>query len=258
MIAENLRLDGVSIHLRSKEGWDPSWPDLVCVHGNLGSGRWFEGLIAAYPGRVIAPDLPNFGDSGPAGDCSIGTYGGWVLAIARAKGFSRAAYLGHSLGGAVAMEALARAPDAVSSLVLVDPSPVEGLVTPKEHYPAIEAYKADKAVLARALRGVVPTLADEALFAALVDDAWKMRRDCFIGHAEALAVADFRQRLAGARLPVSVAVGEKDVLISEAKARETADFFSAELTVIPDCGHGPMVEKPEPFNRFVLDALRGA
>jgi branched-chain amino acid transport system permease protein len=259
MIDESrLELNGKGIHLRRADGGDDSYPLLFCLHGNLGSGRWFEPLMAAYPGRSIAPDLPNFGQSDHIGGWEIADYARWAGQILHSLGISSAAVLGHSLGGAVAMELAYQKPSLVRRLLLVDSSPVEGLITPKEHYPIIEAYKADKAVLAQALKTVVPTLEDEAQFAALVDDAWAMNRDCFIGHAETLGTADFREKLAGMATPVDVFYGSEDILINDERAGATAAFFSTEAIRFENCGHSPMVEQPARFAETIRDILSGA
>ncbi len=269
MKEHTIAVRGKSIHVRESAGVDTpdtqdardaSFPTLLCIHGNLGSGRWFEPLFAEYPGRAVAPDLPNFGESDHIDGFSMRVYAEWLVTICETLGVAASgrplAVLGHSLGGAVAMELLYRRPALVSRLVLVDSSPVEGLVTPKQYHPAIEAYKADKAVLAAALRTMVPTLTDAEFFDKLVDDAWKMNRDCFIGHAEQLGNADYREKLAGVGTPVHVLRGDGDPLITERRAAETAAFFGSTVYTFAGCGHSPVIEQPERFNAVLLDILR--
>lgn len=257
MQEREITVNGTAIHVRESDG-GAGYPPLLCIHGNLGSGRWFEPFAAEYRGRVIAPDMPNFGSSGHINEWSVGAYGRWMGAICDALGLGRAVVLGHSLGGAVAMELLAERPGLVERLILVDSSPVEGLFTPPEYYPAIEAYKSDKAVLAQALRSVVPYAKDEEFFGLLVDDAWKMNRDCFIGHAETLGKADYRTRLRGASVPVDVLYGAHDVLITDERARATAEFFGASVHRFETSGHSPMVETPQEFARVVDGIVGGA
>lgn len=258
MNEREITVQGKRIHLRESERADASFPTLVCIHGNLGSGRWFEPLLARYPGRAVAPDMPNFGQSDHIGDWTMAAYANWIAAICDGVGIDRAAVLGHSLGGAVAMELLASHPALVERLILVDSSPVDGLFTPKEHYPAIEAYKADKTILSQALKTVVPTIKDEQFFAQLVDDAWKMNRDCFIGHAEELGKADFTTRLRGASVPVAVMRGAHDILITEERAQKLADFFGGTLETFATSGHSPMVEVPDEFAERVTALLRAS
>lgn len=256
MNERTLTISGISIYIRESEATEPSLPTLVCIHGNLGSGRWFEHLLDAYPGRAVAPDIPNFGQSDHIDECSLAAYARWVKTICDEVGIAEAVVLGHSLGGAVAMELLASYPEIVRRLILVDSSPIDGLVTPKEHYPAIEAYKANKDILAQALKAVVPTIQDEGYFAQLVDDAWKMNRACFIGHAEELGTADFRTRLAGATVPVHVMRGAHDILITEDRARTLAEFFGGAVETFASSGHSPMVEVPEEFAERVIATVR--
>ncbi|MFW6212174.1 MAG: alpha/beta fold hydrolase [Spirochaetota bacterium] len=255
MTERTITVAGKTVYVRESGGATPL-PTLLCIHGNLGSGRWFEPLLERYPGRAIAPDMPNFGQSEHIDECSMAAYARSITAICDELGVERAAVLGHSLGGAVAMELLATYPALVERLILVDSSPIDGLVTPKEHYPAIEAYKADKAVLAAALKTVVPMAKDEAFFIKLVEDGWKMNRECFIGHAEELGKADYRKRLEGATTPVNVMRGAHDILITEERAQTLATFFGATLDTFEASGHSPMVEVPDEFAATLASRLR--
>ena len=257
MTKKTIRLRDKKILVREGSGTDASLPVLVCIHGNLGSGRWFAKFLDTYPGRAVAPDMPNFGESEHIKTCTMAGYADWIAAIMAALGIERAAVLGHSLGGAVAMELLASRPELVSQLILVDSSPLEGLVTPKEYHPAIEAYKADKLILAQALAGIAPMNADEAFFAELVDDAWQMNRACFIGHAEELGTADYTERLAATSIPVAVFRGAHDVLITADHADRLASHLGGSVRTFAASGHSPMVEVPDEFGQAVLETVRG-
>lgn len=257
MNERTISIDGTRIHLRESGGSTAEYEPLVCIHGNLGSGRWFESVLADYPGLGIAPDMPNFGQSDHINEWTMSVYADWIVGICDTLDITRAAVLGHSLGGAVAMELLASHPERVNRLILVDSSPIGGLVTPKEHYPAIEAYKTDKNILAQALKLMVPMLNDERLFGKLVDDAWRMNRDCFIGHAEELGSADYRERLKDTTTPVSVMRGEYDMLITAEPADVHASFFGGSVRTVQGVGHSPIVEAPEQFNTALREILRG-
>lgn len=255
----NQNIDGITIHMRStyapgRQNSGAAFP-LVCIHGNLGSGRWFEPLFDRYRGPLIAPDLPNFGQSDSIDSWEIADYADWVERICRTEGITRAAVLGHSLGGAVAMELLARRETLAEQIILVDSAPVDGLVTPESYYPAIEAYRRDKEHLRKALRTVMPAMKDQKLFEALVDDAWQMNPKCFIGHAQALGRANFTSKLSGLSIPALVMYGSQDTLIGEHRARATASFFDAELLIFENCGHSPPVELPEEFAAAIEEFL---
>lgn len=231
-------------------------PPLILIHGNTGSGRWFEKLLGKYPGLTLAPDLPNFGESGQIDEWSVPDYSRWLGFIADYFDCDSFILLGHSFGGAVAMDFATAHPERVTRLFLVDSSPVEGLVTPREHYPVIEQYKTNRELLAQALKAVVPTLKDEEFFQELVDDASRMKPETYTGHADTLAAADYRRAAKQYGGPVHVIYGEHDILIDDNKAEETAKAFSATLDKIDGCGHSPMVELPGKFWNIVAGYLQ--
>jgi pimeloyl-ACP methyl ester carboxylesterase len=230
---------------------------VLYVHGNTGSSRWFERAMDVPGARTVALDMPNFGRSKPLpGEPDIDRYADAVTAFIRARALDRPVLVGHSLGGAVAMSLAARFPRLIRGLVLVDSAAPSGLVTPKDRHPLIEMMRTNRAVLTQALRAVVPTLADEAFFQSLVDDATLMAAPAWVGNAEALGRFDERGRTAAFTGPVLVVAGCKDVLITEAMARETAAAFTdARLEILEDVGHSVMAEDPKRFVALVAEFI---
>jgi pimeloyl-ACP methyl ester carboxylesterase len=70
---------------------------------------------------------------------------------------------------------------------------------------------------------------------------------------------DIADRLSEVTAPALVVVGENDVLdfrlIADVLAENMPD---ARLVVMPDCWHLPPVEKPNEFNRLLIDFLRNS
>jgi len=229
---------------------------VVLVHGNTGSSRWFV-RIEEIPGvRFIAPDLPNFGESDGIGAVEIDEYAAYLLAFLDALSIRTATVVGHSLGGAVAMSLALSNPQRVTRLLLIDSAPIAGLVTPEEHYPAIEQYRANRQLLAQALRFVVPHLSDERFFEELVDDAQRMHPDAFVGNARALARYDYTKEAGRFDRPVLFIVGAEDVLVTEAMAQETARSFPlGRSRTLPGVGHSVIVEDPRLFREILADFL---
>ncbi len=229
---------------------------VVYVHGNTGSSLWFERVMDIPGARTLALDLPNFGRSDPHGDpISIDMYGDAIGAFIDALGLERPVVVGHSLGGGAAMSLAARRPALLGGLVLVDSASPSGLATPESFHPFIETMRTNRAVLAQALAGVVPTLKDDACLARLVDEALLMAKPAWVGNAVALGAFNYVGRCAAFKAPVLVLWGRKDGLVSEAMARETAAAFpSARLELLEDCGHSVIVEDPGRF-RSLLGAF---
>jgi branched-chain amino acid transport system permease protein len=232
---------------------------VLYVHGNTGSCRWYERVMELPGARTVALDMPNFGRSKPLpGVPDIDRYADAVAAFIRARGLDRPVLVGHSLGGAVAMSLAARFPRLIRGLVLVDSAAPSGLVTPRERHPFYEMMRTNRVVLERALRAIVPTLADDGFFQSLVDDATKMAAPAWVGHAEALGRFDYRGRTTAFKGPTLVVWGRKDIIVTEAMARETAAAFpDARLEILEDVGHSVMAENPKRFISLIEDFIGG-
>ena len=101
-------------------------PAVAILHGLFGSGRnWTaigRGLAATH--RVLLFDLRNHGASPWAEGMSYEEMAADLRTSLAARGLARAALLGHSLGGKVAMALALAAPEMVERLVVVDIAPV--------------------------------------------------------------------------------------------------------------------------------------
>src|SRR5438045_2157548 len=100
-------------------------PPLVVLHGLFGSARNWAAIAQrlAARHRVLALDLRNHGASPWADGMSYAEMADDAQAVLRARGFERAAWLGHSMGGKAAMVAALTAPHTVERLVAVDIAP---------------------------------------------------------------------------------------------------------------------------------------
>ena len=99
-----------------------SGPVIVLVHGITSTSATWERVIPYLAERftVIAPDLLGHGESAkPRGDYSLGAYASGVRDILVALGHDRATFVGHSLGGGIAMQLAYQFPERCERLVLV-------------------------------------------------------------------------------------------------------------------------------------------
>jgi pimeloyl-ACP methyl ester carboxylesterase len=95
---------------------------VVLIHGITGSADTWEEVIPALAEEftVVAPDLLGHGHSAkPRGDYSLGAYASGVRDLLIALGYERATFVGHSLGGGVAMQLAYQFPERCDRLVLV-------------------------------------------------------------------------------------------------------------------------------------------
>jgi pimeloyl-ACP methyl ester carboxylesterase len=97
-------------------------PDVLCLHGGGQTAYMFEELGAALAPRyhVLAPDLPNHGDSDWIDDVSRFALAETLPPLYDHFGLERAVVVGASLGGMTAITLAARRPELVAGIVLID------------------------------------------------------------------------------------------------------------------------------------------
>src|SRR5262245_25300986 len=98
---------------------------VLLVHGLGGShDDWrLQWPVIAAGHRVIVPDLRGFGASRRDEPFTIAQHARDLAALLAALGIERAAVVGLSMGGAVALELSLRAPQRVAALVLANTAP---------------------------------------------------------------------------------------------------------------------------------------
>ncbi|MGM7665934.1 alpha/beta fold hydrolase [Microbacterium sp. A93] len=107
-------------------------PTVIAVHGFRGEHHGLEPVLAYLPElRVIAPDLPGFGETAPIPGRThdLDEYAGWLQEFAAAVA-PGAVILGHSFGSIVASAAVAGGLE-TPRLVLINPIGAPALEGPK-------------------------------------------------------------------------------------------------------------------------------
>jgi pimeloyl-ACP methyl ester carboxylesterase len=102
------------------EGGSAGKPPMVLLHGAGGDYLVWPPEIRRLPGiRVYALDLPGHGKSGGPGCQSVEDYARAVVGLMDAVGLWRAAFVGHSMGGAIALTLALDFPERTAGLGLV-------------------------------------------------------------------------------------------------------------------------------------------
>lgn len=115
-------VDGMQFHYLE---WGRSTaPPVVCLHGGGQTAYMYEELGSALRGRhhVLAPDMPNHGDSDHLPDEAWGreALAETIPPFLAEFGVERAVFVGASLGGLTSLAVGARRPDLVAGIVLID------------------------------------------------------------------------------------------------------------------------------------------
>ncbi|MBI1295089.1 alpha/beta fold hydrolase [bacterium] len=259
-----LETERMTFHYRT-HGAEDGLPMLL-LHGSFATSRWWEPFFAILPEDIfaIAPDLRGCGASTHSdGGYAIEDQAADVAAFVDGLGLNDFDLVGHSSGGAIAVEYALNQMARLHSLVLVDTAPVEGVFTPVEGLRLLDSMREDRDLLARALATLMPTAPPstmtqaefDAFFAQLVEDASQMAPAAFSAVAHAL---DRWNRFEEARrlsLPTLLIWGNEDTIIDRDAITRTLIAIpgASNLEVLRGVGHSPMIESPVVLAERIID-----
>lgn len=208
--------------------------------------------------RAVAFDYPGYGDSAPA---AAGTtrddYAAAIFAGLDRLGIDRAHVCGLSLGGVVAIAMHAQAPDRCASLILADTFAVhpDG---PGIHERSI-AGSADLRAMAEArVDFLLAAGASDAIRHEVVETMARIDPAAYRIGAEAVWLADQRERAADIRVPALVLCGAEDKVTPPALSRELTQLIpGARCELIERAGHISNLEQAGAFDTLVGAFIRG-
>jgi pimeloyl-ACP methyl ester carboxylesterase len=260
--------DGLTLYSRIYETAIRDGPSVLCLHGLTRNCRDFEDLaprLATYF-QVIAPDLRGRGSSARDPNMhhyNVQTYLADVLVLLDALSVARAAVIGTSLGGMLAMMLAATHPERVTAMVLndvgpeVDPAGVArimgyaGRLTPVQSWP--EAVAQAQAVYGSAWPGL-----DAARWQALARRAYredasgapKLDVDPMIGEAlrRGPGTPVDLWPLWGALQDVptlAIRGALSDILSAKTFVRMKREKPNLEQLTVANRGHVPLLDEPE-------------
>jgi len=232
------------LHYFLHEGGRPVKPPLVLIHGAGGDHSTWPPEIRRLAGvRVFTLDLPGHGKSEGPGRQSVADYADCVVGFLNSVGLSRAVFVGHALGGAIALTLAIDHPDRVNGIGLISTGPrlpiassvLENAANPSTFILAVQSLQelmhipqAEKYLKARTFRhlsSIRPTL--------------------FHGDLRACDQFDVTNRLDAVRTPVLVICGTDDQLTPRHFSESLAGQIpAAALQTIDGAGHLVMLEQP--------------
>jgi pimeloyl-ACP methyl ester carboxylesterase len=228
---------------------------VVLLHGMLGGIENWRTTAAALAGagrRVIVPVLPVY--DLPGSETSVTGLTRYTSDLIDALGITHPVLVGNSLGGHVALLYTLRHHKKPAALVLTGASGIHEVVmgesTPRrfdrEYVRERAAYTFyDPSHASEELvDGIMEIVADRARAVRLIKMARSARDE---------KVEDALHEI---RIPTLLIWGTEDRLTPPAVARRFKErMFNAELELIPACGHAPMMERPDTFNRLLIEFL---
>ncbi|HWP64887.1 MAG TPA: alpha/beta fold hydrolase [Candidatus Limnocylindria bacterium] len=255
-------------------------PAVVLLHGLGATNASMLPTLAALARdhRVLAPDLPGFGESAkPVLAYDPAFFARWLAGFLDVLGIERAVLIGNSMGGRVALELGLVAPERVERLVLFTPS--LAFKRFRAATPLVRLLAAELAAMPLFVPRALVSTVLRMMFArperlriewydAAVDEflrvfAGARGRMAFFSAArqiyleEAHGEAGFWERLPALRCPALFLWGDSDQLVPPRFAPHVeAALPRARSIVLEDCGHVPQFEHPERTHALMRDFLR--
>ncbi len=244
---------------------------VVLLHGLFGAGNNLGALARALSDRyqVHSVDLPNHGRSDWVDSIDLSSMAASLEAWMVHHGLDDACWVGHSLGGKVAMELALSRPGRVRALVVADIAPV---VYPPRHADVFAALEAVEAAPCSSRQEAAQRMAEhideEGVVQFLLTSLRRADDGSFRWRFNLKGLHSGYDKLIGSpsgsgpfQGPVQfLKGGDSDYVLEDHRHHIVSLFPQAELKVMPGCGHWLHAERPRLFNNLVgrfLDAQAG-
>lgn len=236
---------------------------LLFIHGLGSSGRDWEPQVPAFSQsyQVITFDLRGHGRSAkPAGPTSMAQFAQDALNLLQALGISRAHVVGLSLGGGIAFQLAVTSPATLATLTIVNSAPELVVRTFKDRATLWQRLTIVKLLGMRKMGEVLSKRLfvepdQDALRQTFVERWAENDRDAYEAALRAMVGWSVSARLGEIRCPTLVIAAEHDYTPVSVKEEYTARIADARLVVVAGARHALPVEKPQEFNRVLLEFL---
>jgi 2-succinyl-6-hydroxy-2,4-cyclohexadiene-1-carboxylate synthase len=266
-----VRANGIDFNVEDHGDGTP----LMLLHGFTGSAASWSSLSRelARSHRVVAIDIIGHGASSAPADPARYAFEQALHDIAEVTvqlGIARAAWLGYSMGGRLALGMGVMHPDRVSALILE--SATAGI---QDQYERQQRVEADLALARRIEEAGVEAFIDEwerlpiwESQRTLSDEVIRLQRDIRL-HNRAIGLANslrrmgqgaqpsFWHRLSEIEAPVLLISGALDRKFVGIAGQMGVRIADATLSVVRDAGHAVHLERPREFLGDVREFLAG-
>ncbi len=227
---------------------------LMLLHGLFGALSNWNDVLDEFSKKykVVIPLMPIF--EMPMIDLGVKGLAKFVNKFIEHKGFDKVTLLGNSLGGHVALVYMKNYPQHVKAMILTGSS---GLYESAmgDSYPKRGDYEYIK-------HKVGVTFYDpETATKELIDEVFEITNDRskvirVLAMAKSAIRHNMREDIKKFNVPVCLIWGKNDIVTPPHVAEEFHKLLpDSELKWIDKCGHAPMMERPEEFNRILSDYL---
>jgi 3-oxoadipate enol-lactonase len=256
-----LRIDGARLYFQQAGAGAP----LVLLHGlGASSADWeYQVPELARHFLVIVPDFRGHGASDRTGEYGVERFANDTWQLLDKLRITQPTLVGHSMGGAVAMQMALDRPGAVPRLVLANTLPSFLTDTPGKRAMLwlrllLMGLLGPRRMSEIMTRRLYPHPEQAKLRAKVARRNARNDRNVYLASLRALTRWSIRDRLAALTQPVLVIASEHDYFEGAEVQRFMAALPDGRLRDFPGARHGLPLEQPEAFNRALLEFLKPA
>ncbi|MDR7097257.1 pimeloyl-ACP methyl ester carboxylesterase [Hydrogenophaga laconesensis] len=224
--------------------------------------------LAAAGYRAVAWDMPGYGHSAPIEPYTFKGLAQSCIDLIDALRCEHVVLLGHSMGGMVAQEVVARRPERVSRLVLCGTSAAFGKRTDGRNADAwakqFVAQRTAPLDAGQSMAEVAQKLVPQMVGPGSLPEGVRLAEHCMAGVPAAtyrraldcLVTFDRQAALGGIGVPTLLVGGEFDRVAAPAVMKQMAAAIPrARYAELPGIGHLMNLEAPDEFDALLLDFL---
>jgi pimeloyl-ACP methyl ester carboxylesterase len=243
-----------------------SGPTVLMLHGIGGGHLAFAPQVetlASSGYRAVAWDMPGYGRSAPIEPYTFKGLAQSCIALIESLQCADLTLVGHSMGGMVAQEVMARRPELVNRLVLCGTSPSFGKPDGDWQREFI-AQRTAPLDAGQSMTELAQVLVPQMVGPASLPEGVRLATIC-MSHVpastyrralEALVTFDRRTHLTQIRVPTLVVAGEHDRNAPPAVMRRMADAIpNSTYLEMRGVGHLQNLEAPDDFDGMLLNFL---
>lgn len=238
-------------------------PPILFLHGLGGNSASWQPQFEAFAGshRLVAWDMPGFGQSDLMPLATTRDYGNLARRIMDALGIDRTVGVATSYGTVILADLAAADPDRISAVVFACGVTGMGHLETQERARLRAVRRSELESLgqrrfAEQRNSNYVKCGDAALVAKVVDLAGSATTEGYLRAYGAMTESNIFESLAAIKIPALVLAGAGDPIAKAGDCERVARALpQAEYRCIDDCGHYVNLEQAEIFNRLVADFL---
>ena len=237
---------------------------VLYLHGLGGAGKWESCHMAmGTTALTYLPQLPGWREGQPPESLSsVNDYANLVVDLLDSLELERVTLVGHSIGGWLGLRVAVRHPGRISRMIMTNPL---GLDVPAAVSPDLASLDEEAfATAVFAKLGLIATAQSHGFGAEWenvrrgpeFERQWKGRGLVVELLKDGNTDSEMMSMLPGVSAETLLIWGRQDGLtpIGQGEALRSV-LPNAKMNVIDNCGHLPMAEKPETFNRLIRNFL---